>query len=98
MTTQHIFSADHPDQIPAGIMRGLDNYRDHGLTPGDCLRAILAGRLFDAFARADPETARAMPAIVSFIVTKFHVSVWGSDAAVDAWIARGNRKRAERGE
>lgn len=90
-----------PELIPPGIKRGLDNYINHGLRPGDALYSILVGDLYKTIAHADVDTLTNLAAIVAFIATKLHPSIWGTHAAVDAWIARGEAKlleRAERGE
>ncbi len=74
-----------PDRIPPLTRQTLDDYAKHGMQPGDCLRAVLAGDLFAAFARADDLTAAAMPAIVVY-VRRLPAAAWGSYQVVQAWI------------
>lgn len=76
-----------PDRIPPAIRSGLDRYAKDGIRPGDCLYAILCGDLFGAFARADPETRDAMPAIVVHIENRLPGACGGEDV-VERWIAR----------
>lgn len=74
--------------IPAAQRQSLDSYAQHGLPPGHCLRAVLAGDLFSAFSRADPEVQAAMPAIVAHVRNNLPGGSWGSYEIVDRWIAR----------
>jgi len=80
-------------RIPPAIRAGLDRYAEHGLRGGNTLHAILCGDLFGAFARADPETQAAMPAIVAYVVNDFFAP-YGSAASVEAWIAQHTRRRS----
>lgn len=89
--TNEIF---RPELIPPGIKRGLDNCINHGLRPGSGLYHILVGDLYMAIAHSDLDTAHNLPAIVAFISTKMHPSIWGTVTAVEAWIARGDRLAA----
>lgn len=77
-----------PDRIPPAIRAGLARYAECGVRTGACLQAILAGDLFGAFARADPETRDAMPAIVAYIHGRLPAACHGSEAIVERWIAR----------
>lgn len=77
-----------PDRIPQLIADALVRYVNSGIMPGHCLRAVLGGDLYQAFARADPETLLALPAIVAFIRSRMPAGSWGSPAIVAGWIAR----------
>lgn len=77
-----------PDRIPPAIRASLDRYASAGIRTSDCLRHILAGDLFSAFARADAETSAAMPAIVAYIAIRLPAACHGSEELVEAWIAR----------
>lgn len=79
-------SLTSPERIPPAIRAGIDRYAKDGIRPGSCLYAILAGDLFGAFARADPGTVIAMPAIVAYIASE--VGARGDEAIVERWIAR----------
>ena len=80
----------------------LDRYAEHGIPTGDCYRAILSGNLFEAFARADPQTAHLMPYLVAYITAKLPNGCWGREDLVDGWIethrARLQRDREARRE
>lgn len=76
----------------------LRNYVEHGLPPGSCYEAILAGDLFDAFKRADLETARALPAIVAWIYNQCPTIACGDRERVKAWIAQHAAARQKRAE
>lgn len=77
-----------PDRVPATIRKSIDDYAAHGLQPGQCLRAVLAGDLFEAMSRADDETMLALPAIVTYIRSSLCTACWGSREIVARWIAR----------
>jgi len=77
-----------PDLIPPQTRQSMDDYAAHGLQPGQCLRAVLAGDLFEAMSRADDEILLALPAIVTYIRSSLPAGCWGSQARVQAWIAR----------
>lgn len=76
----------NPDHIPPNMKRSLELYERCGLPTGDCLRAILSGDLFQAFARADPQTVASMPDIVAYIRHRMPSQCFGSELAVDRWI------------
>lgn len=76
-----------PDRIPPMIRESLDCYAKHGVPPGDCLRAILSGDLFLAYARADDETSSAMPAIVRYVEERLPAGSFGSRELVADWLA-----------
>lgn len=83
-----------PERIPNDGIATLERYRDHGVPTGDTYRAILANDLFDAFKRADIETAGAMAAIVSWIYNHMPVNAYGSRERVDAWIKMHREQKA----
>ncbi len=99
MTNLEQFAADHirtfsPDACPEEIRDALQRYVEHGIPTGDCLRAILANDLMQAFARADVYTARAMPSIASYIHNRIPSEAHGSYEAVDQWIRHAKIHRA----
>lgn len=75
-----------PARIPPAIRAGLARYANAGIRPGDCMYAVLAGDLFAAWARADPDTWEAMPAILTFIINDLGAPC-GDYLVVDRWIA-----------
>lgn len=76
------------DRVPPAIRAGLTHYAELGVRTGGCLQAILASDLFGAFARADPETRDAMPAIIAYVHSQLPAGCHGSEAIVERWIAR----------
>ena len=75
-----------PDACPTWVKESLARYVDHGIQPGDCLRAVLCNDLREAFARADVETARSMAAIVAYVYNEVATAACGSERRVDEWI------------
>lgn len=82
-----------PGRIPTLTKQSLDDYAKHGIPTGDFLRAVLAGDLFAAFHRADPQSTAAIAAIVWYVQNRLPRGCYGSEAAVEAWISE---RRAER--
>ncbi len=80
--------------MKAALRESLARYLSDGIPTGDCLRAILCGDLFVAFARADQETAAQMHEIVAEIETTLPPASYGSCAQVGLWIAKHNARRA----
>lgn len=74
--------------IPALTKRGLDAYVHERLPVGDFLFNVLSNNLVGAFAAADAENIRAMPAIVSYVHNHLPMSCWGSEMRVAAWISQ----------
>lgn len=83
-----------PDSCPQHLRESLERYALHGIPTGDCLRAVLANDLMEAFCRADVETARSMAAIASYVWNRVPRDAWGSYGDVDAWISRHREARA----
>lgn len=77
-----------PVRIPDDTRKALADYAAHGLQPGHCLRAILAGDLFAALSRADYRVAAALPAIVAYIHDQLPAVCYGSEERVQRWLAR----------
>jgi len=76
---------------PAGIVAGIDRYCLGVASDNSCLRSILQGDLFGAFARADPDTAAAMGAIVMYISRRLPSSTYGSPEAVSRYLEQARR-------
>lgn len=84
---------------PPGIVDALTRYLAHGIETGGFLRAVLANDLTGAFARADPDSARAMASIVAWVFENAAASTHGSYEIVDAHIARKlEQRRQERAQ
>lgn len=75
--------------IPQRIQESMANYIEYGTRPGSCLTSIFENRLFEAYARADEEVAKAMGDIVKYIYNYAPSSCWGSPQAVQSWIEKG---------
>ena len=79
---------------PEWARDSLERYAEHGIPTGDCLRAVLANDLREAFGRADISTARRMAAIVAYVYNKIPRSATGSYRAVDEGIREKAEERA----
>ena len=72
-------------RVPEHIAESLERYVQHGIPPGDCLRAILANDLETSFMRADPITTACMRDIVVYLGETVPREIRGSYEAVDGW-------------
>lgn len=88
MISSTIATPDAPGHMPERTKRALDDYATAGLRTGDCLYSVLSNDLRGAFARADPEVAAAMPAIITYVCSCLPSRCWGSPAAVEAWLRK----------
>lgn len=61
-------------------------YKDHGIEPGSCSRAILENNLCDAARRADHPTRFLLAHLALFVFQEMPGNCWGSKEQVDAWI------------
>lgn len=82
------------EHVPPAIAAGLYRYQQ-GIEPGSCLRCILEGDLFGAFARADPDTAAAMRAIVDRITSTLPSATYGSPEAVSRFLEQSRQALAD---
>lgn len=85
----------NPELCPPTIVASLERYVEHGIPPGDFLRAVLENDLKEALGRADYINGPAIHHIISYCYNELPSPCWGTPAAVDSWIAK---KRAEREE
>lgn len=80
--------------VPSHLVEPLALYIAFGIPPGDCLTAILANDLMEAFGRADEGTARGMRNICTFIYSYAPSGCHGSYETVEEY-ARLIRKHYE---
>ena len=64
----------------------FERYRDFGLEPGSCSRAILENNLLETVRRADHPTRFLLAQLVTFVYSELPMECWGSRQKVDAWI------------
>jgi hypothetical protein len=79
--------------VPSGSRRGLLDYVRYGVPTGAFLRSLLENNLALACRRADAINAVHLCAYVTFLDDYVPAEAWGSPAAVEAWIDRGQRLR-----
>ena len=77
------------------IKEAIDRYVQHGIQPGDFLRAVLSNDLKGSFARADEDNRRDLFAIVGYMYNHTPSACQGSPDRVDAWIAVGGMDGVE---
>ena len=65
---------------------GLERYFNHRIRTGGFLEAVLKNDLHEAFARASPESVRALPAVVAWLHEFAPRPAFGSPEAVEAWL------------
>ncbi len=72
--------------IPAVTKRTIDNYVEHGLSPGGFTHAVLANDLREAFGRADMQNRMFMFDIVTYCWNEIPSDCWGSWEKVKDWL------------
>jgi hypothetical protein len=75
--------------VPEHMHDHLVNYLVHYRVTGSFLRAVLDNNLRLAIGQADEVNKGALAEIVRFLVDVAPAYAWGSERAVDAWIAKG---------
>ncbi len=77
---------NYKDKIPENLLIGLVVWANQEHRVGHFLTAVLSNNLFEAFARADKESAAALRDIVMFVYNELPGQCWGSPEKVTAWI------------
>ena len=72
--------------IPERMLSGLTRYIEHGIPPGDFLKAILTNDLYEAVSRADDDNIKILPAYIGYLYNEAPGDCWGSRGTMDAWI------------
>jgi hypothetical protein len=85
-------------EIKEITLDGIKNYVEHGIPPGDFLRAFLENDLKEAFFRADDENQKAMFEIVKYCYNEIPHICWGSPEKVRNWIEEKAKERKEKEE
>lgn len=75
--------------IPKNLADGLERYFDHGIRTGGFLRACLENDFVEAMARSAFLGGNQLKAIGLYLSYEAPPLSWGSQAHVDAWIAKG---------
>jgi hypothetical protein len=83
--------------IPKNMHGGILRYVEHGILPGDFLRAVISNDLREACSRADDINLHNLPAYVSFFYNNTPGSCWGSREKMMAWHTRLQEEAIERG-
>jgi hypothetical protein len=72
--------------IPDHMMGAIQRYIEHGIHPGDFLRAVISNDLREAVGRADDENRRNLPAYVAYFYNEAPTGCWGSSSNYQSWI------------
>ena len=72
--------------IPERMMDSIALYVEHGIPPGDFLRAVICNDLCEAVGRADDETVENLPAYVAYFWNEVPSSCWGSVDKMKHWM------------
>jgi len=81
--------------VPEHTQEALENYLIQGYQPGGFLTACLTGDLFRAVQSADNANRQMLWCIVLWIMHNAPEGSWGSDQAMQAWIADRNGCRTQ---
>ena len=74
--------------LPEHIRRGVKNYIERGIIPGDFLQAVICNNLKESFNRADDINITRMLDIVDFFYNEAPFLCWGSEEKMYKWIER----------
>lgn len=74
--------------IPNYMMGAIRRYIDKGISPGHFLTAVITNDLREACGRADDINLANLPAYVAFFYNEADNRCWGSQEAMNAWMAR----------
>lgn len=75
-------------RIPEHMRQAVTDYVENGIPPGGFLRAVLANNLVEAFGRADDINSMHMEDWANLVHWELPSDCHGSEAIVDAWLAR----------
>lgn len=86
-------------KVPENLWEGLWNYYLHGISAGSFLDAVLRNDLRLACGKSDSDGCKHLWNICAFLYNHFPMAAWGSNEAVDRWIAThtGERTQAANG-
>jgi len=76
------------DKLPEHIRAGFRVYIEEGQLPGGFIQAVLRNDLRESFARADDVNILRMFDIVKFMYNEAPARCWGSQAHIEAWVAK----------
>ena len=79
--------------VPEQLHDGIVNYLAHGIPPGSFLHAVLTNDLREACNRADPDCARELHGLVSWLYNYAPIVSWGDEATVVEWMEARRRER-----
>ena len=76
-------------KLPDHIRHGVRRYIEHGILPGEFLRAVICNKLKESFMYADDTNLLRMQDIVSFFYNESPLACWGSEEIMISWSSRG---------
>ena len=85
-----------PDLCPEHLVEAFQRYVEHGIPPGDFLRAVLENDLMGACGRADAMNIMLLPTIASYVYNRMPSTCHGSPERVAVWIAEREADRHAR--
>jgi hypothetical protein len=71
--------------IPDYMVGGITRYIEHGVLPGDFLRAVISNDLKEACSRADSNNMWVLPVYVAYFYNNAPGECWGSKEKMLAW-------------
>jgi len=72
--------------IPDYTLDALKAYVEHGIPPGDFVRAVLENRFVEVVCRADDNNTVALREIAWWVYNEAPTACWGNREKVDVWI------------
>lgn len=72
--------------MTTSILQAIEDYVEHGIDPGDFLKAVLSNELHQSFVQADFDNAQSLEDIINFIFHSIPSKCWGSRTKVKDWM------------
>jgi hypothetical protein len=82
------------DAVPFHLRDGLRRYVEHGIPPGDFLKALISNRLWETLTRADDTLGRdEITAIFRWLYQCAPPECFGTFDKMQAWVDAGGMQR-----
>lgn len=83
----------HTRGIPVTTINSLRNYLRHGISPGDGIKAVLSGELYNAARRLDGDNWAALRELIQFVQCHMPIASYGDRRAIAEWIDSAQLRR-----
>ncbi len=82
--------------LPTHLLHQLQDYRDRHALPSLFLQSVLRGDLYGTVEHAEPGDLCVLPMVMAWLYDCIPFTLFGTDDAVDVWLAEGDAVPAVR--